>query len=143
MQGFVKKYIRHCNMCTRNKGPRFKKQDVLWPLSSADQRWQDISIDFVTGIPAVKSANAICKIVDCLSKERHHIATNKEIDAKKLADFFVHHVWKLHGLFKSIILDCGTQFVNNFWKFLYKRLGISVRLSNCMAPQNRWLDQAT
>ena len=114
MQGVVKKYVRHCNMCKRSKGSRFKKQGVFWPLSVPDQRWQDISIDFVTGIPTVKGANAICKIVDRLSKERHHIATDKEIDAERLADLFVHHVWKLHGLPRSIISDCGTQFVNDF-----------------------------
>ena len=92
MQGFVKKYICHCDICKYGKGSRFKKQGVLQPLSVLDQKWQDISIDFVTGIPAVKAANAICNIVDCLSKDRHHITTNKKIDAKKLADLFVYHV---------------------------------------------------
>ena len=129
MQGFVKKYVYHCNTCKRSKSPRFKKQGIFWPLSVPDQRWQDISIDFVTGIPAVKGANAIWKIVNRLSKKRHHIATDKEIDAKRLADLFVHHVWKLHSLPRSIISDCGTQFVNNFWKFLCKKQGISIRLS--------------
>ena len=129
MQGFVKKYVCYCDTCKRSKGSRFKKQGVLRPLSVPDQRWQDISIDFVTDIPAVKGANAICNIIDRLSKERHHLATDKEIDAERLADVFVHHVWKLHGLPRSIISDRGTQFVNDFWKFFCKRLGINVRLS--------------
>ena len=47
----------------------------------------------------------------------------------------MHHVWKLHGLPRSIILDCGTQFVNDFKKFLYKRLGISVQLSTTWHPK--------
>ncbi len=47
----------------------------------------------------------------------------------------MHHVWKLHGLLRSIISDCGTQFVNNFWKFLWKRLGISIRLSIAWHPE--------
>ena len=86
-------------------------------------------------VPAVKSANAICNIVDRFSKKRHHIATNKEIDVERLADLFVHYIWKLHGLLRSIISDCGTQFVNNFWKFLFKRLAISVRLSTAWHPK--------
>ena len=108
IQGFVKKYVRHCDTCTRSKDSRFKKQDVLWPLSVPNQKWQDISINFVTGIPAVKGANTICNIVDPLSKKRHHIATDKEINVKRLADLFVHHVWKFHGLSRSIISDYGT-----------------------------------
>ena len=129
MQGFVKKYIRHCNKCKRSKGSKFKKQGVFWPLSFPDQSWQDISIDFITDIPVVKGTNAICNIVDRLSKEHHHVATDKKIDTKRLADLFVHYIWKLHGFPRSIISDRGTQFVNDFWKFLCKRLGISVQLS--------------
>ena len=135
MQGFVKKYVNHCDTCKCSKSSKFKKQGVLWPLLVSDQRWQDISIDFVTSIPAVKGANAICNIVDRFSKKRHHIATNKEIDAERLADLFVYHVWKLYGLPRSIISDCGTQFVNDFWKFLCKRLGISIRLSTAWHPK--------
>ena len=135
IQEFVKKYVRHCNTCKRSKGSKFKKQGIFRSLLVLDQRWQDISIDFVTGISTVKGANAICKIVDCLSKKRHHIATNKEIDAKRLADLFIHHIWELHDLPRSIISDFGTKFVNDFWKFLYKRLGISVRLSSAWYPK--------
>ena len=135
MQEFVKKYVHHCNMCKHNKGFRFKKQDVLQPLLVLDQRWQDISIDFVTGILTVKGANAICKIINRFFKKRHYIATDKEIDIKKLADLFVHYVWKLYSLHRSIISDCSTQFVNDFWKFLYKRLGISVQLFTAWYPK--------
>ena len=135
MQGFVKKDDSHCNTCKRSKVSRFKKQDVLWLLLVSDKSWQDISIDFVTDIPVVKGANTICNIVNRLSKKRHHIATNKEIDAKQLIDLFVHHFWKLYGLPRCIISDCGTQFISNFWKFLYKRLGISVRLSTAWHPK--------
>lgn len=92
MQGFVRKYVCHCDTCKRNKGSRFKKQEVLQPLSVPDQRWQDISIDFVFGIPDVKRLDAICNVVCQLSKKRHHISTSKEIDIEGLADLFVHDV---------------------------------------------------
>ena len=107
MQGFVKKYIYYCNMYKLSKSSRFKKQGIFQPLSVFNQRWQDISLDFVTGIFAVKDTNAIYNIVDYLSKKRHHITTDKEIDIERLANLFVHHIWKLHGLPRSIISDCG------------------------------------
>lgn len=31
--------------------------------------------------------------------------------------------------------DCGSQFVNDFWKFLYKRLGIKAKLSTAWHPE--------
>ena len=130
MQGFIKKYIYYYNICKCKKGYRFKKQGVFRLLSVLDQRWKDISIDFVTGILAIKGAKAICNIINCLSKERYHIATDKEIDTEKLADLFIYHVWKLHDLPRFIISDRGNQFVNDFWKFLCKRLGINIHLFN-------------
>ena len=107
MQEFVKKYVCHCNTYKRSKDSKFKKQGVLRPLLVPGQRWQDISIDFVIGIPVVKNVNAICNIVDRFSKKRHHIATNKEIDVERLADLFMHHVWKLYDLPRSIISNRG------------------------------------
>ena len=135
MQVFVKKYVRYCATCKCSKDSRFKKQGVLWPLLVLDQKWQDISIYFVIGIPTIKGANIICNILDHFSKKRHYIATSKKIDVESLADLFVYHVGKLHGLLRSIISDCSTQFVNDFWKFLYKRLGISIRLSTTWHPK--------
>lgn len=92
MQEFVKKYICHCNTCKQRKVSKFKKQGVLWPLLVLDQKWQEISIDFVTNIPAVNCANTINIIIDCFFIKRYHIATDKEIDAKRLADLFVRYV---------------------------------------------------
>ena len=90
------------------------KEGVLRSLWVPNQRWQDISIDFLTGIPAVKGANAICNIVDYLSKKRHHITVNKEIEAERLTNLFMHHVWKFYNLLRSIIWDCTTLFINKF-----------------------------
>lgn len=39
------------------------------------------------------------------------------------------HVWKDHGLPKSIVFDRGAQFIGDFWRFLCKKLGITVQLS--------------
>lgn len=129
MQKFVRKYVCYYATCKRSKRFRFKKQGVFWFLFILDQRWLDISFNFVSIIPSVKKANAICNIVDRLSKKRYHIATNNKTDAKRLVDLFVHHVWKLHSFPTSIISDHSSQFISNFWKFLIKKLDINVKLS--------------
>lgn len=117
MQGFNKKYVHYCNKYKCTKNFKFKKPSLFWLLLIFDSKWQDTSINFVIVISAVKSANIIYNIVDCLFKRHYHIAINKKIDTKKLANLFVYHIWKLCSLSKSIILDHNTQFVNNFWKF--------------------------
>ena len=135
MQGFVRRYVRHCHVCRRSKGSCFKKQGVLQPLPVPEQQWQDLSIDLVTGIPEVHGHNAICCEVDRLSKERHYIATTKELHAERLADLFLKHVWKHHGLLRSIVSDRGSQFISDFWSFLCRRLGITVQLLTAWHPK--------
>ena len=39
MQGFVRRYVRHCHMCKRSKCFCFKKQGLLPPLPVPEQRW--------------------------------------------------------------------------------------------------------
>ena len=114
MQSFVHKYVRHCHVCKQSKGSRFKKQGVLQPLPVPQQRWQDISIDLVTGIPEVQGCDTILTVVDRLSKKRHYIGTTKELNAEGLAGLFLKHVWKHHGLPQSIVSDRGSQFISDF-----------------------------
>ena len=108
MQGFMRRYMRYCYVCKRSKGSRFKKQGVLQPLPVPEQRWQDISIDLVTGIPEVQGCDAILTMVDRLSKKRHYIGTTKELNAEGLASFFLKHMWKHHGFPQSIVSDRGS-----------------------------------
>jgi len=55
--------------------------------------------------------------------------------AKGLARLFRDHVWKLHGLPKSIILDRRARFVANLMKELNQILGIKTRLSTVFHSQ--------
>ena len=128
MQNFVKKYVRHCDICKHNKKFRFKKPNFFQFLSIFDRKWLNININFVSGISVVIESNAIYNVVCRLFKKRHHIVINKKIDVEKLTNFFVQHVWKFHGFFRFIISNRGFQFVNDFWKFLCKKLNINAKL---------------
>jgi len=54
----------------------------------------------------------------------HFIATTEKTSAEGLAKLFQDHVWKLHRLPESIILDRGVQFIAEMIKELNKLLGI-------------------
>ena len=53
----------------------------------------------------------------------------EKISAEELARLFRDHIWKLHGLPKSIISDRGAQFVANLMGELNQILGIKTKLS--------------
>ena len=73
--------------------------------------WQDISTDFVTGLPSAEGYDAICVIVDRFTKQRHLILCTTTIDAEGFAELFIREVSRLHGLLQMVTSDRGPQFV--------------------------------
>ena len=67
--------------------------------------------DFITKLPLTQDYDMILVVCDWFSKMAHFIATTKKTSAEELTRLFRDHVWKLHGLSESIILDRRVEFV--------------------------------
>ena len=65
----------------------------------------------------------------------HFIATMEKTLAEGLAKLFRDHVWRLHGLPESIILDKGVQFAVGIIKELNNLLRIQTKLSTAYHSQ--------
>jgi hypothetical protein len=105
MRADVDRYTRNCHTCQRSKSNRHAPFGVLRPLPIPEHPWQDISMDFVTGLPWSNGYDAIWVVVDRLTKERHLIPCCTDVDAKELANLFIAHIFGLHGLPLTIISD--------------------------------------
>src|SRR6516164_8623968 len=57
------------------------------------------------------------------------------VTANRTARLFLHHIWKLHGLPRSIISDRGPQFIAKFMQELYCILSITISSSTAYHPQ--------
>ncbi|KAF8761993.1 hypothetical protein RHS01_00042 [Rhizoctonia solani] len=66
----------------------------------------------------------------------HFIPTSKKVTAKGLADLFIAHVWKLHGLPVKTISDRGTTFTGKFLRALYQRLRVRPAFSSAYHPES-------
>ena len=75
-------------------------------------------------LPESSEHDTVVTIVDSVSKRIHFILMYTTVTVKGVARLFLHHVWKLHGLPKRVVLDRGPQFIALFTKELYKLLGI-------------------
>jgi len=135
MRKDVDRFVRNCNICCRAKAIRHALHGGLRPLSVADRPWQHISVDFVTGLPPSKRFDVICVVVDRFTKQRHLIPCKTTITAEELAQLFCDRVFRYHGLPKTIVSNCGTQFASRFWKHLCHSLKIKPRLSTAFHPQ--------
>ncbi len=131
MRKTVDRYIRNCYICQRSKTSRDKSNDLLQPLSISEQRWQNIVMNFIIDLPDSYDYNAILTVICRLLKERHYISciTDDEgITVEKTAEMLLQWVYWIHDLLSFIVFDRDSQFTFILWKFLCKRLGISLRL---------------
>lgn len=145
----VHKYIQQCITCQKTKSETLAPAGLLQPLPIPSSVWDDISLDFIEGLPSSYGKDSIMVVVDRLSKYAHFIALSHPFTAKHVAEKFVEHIIKLHGMPKSIISDRGHVFVSQFWQQFFKMSGTQLKLSSAYHPQtdgqtevvNRCLEQ--
>ena len=73
MRTTIKRYIRNCYVCRRSKASKDRINKLLKSLSIFEQRWQDISLNFIINLLKSDESNAILTVIDRLFKERHYI----------------------------------------------------------------------
>ena len=64
-------YVTHCLTCQRIKAERIKYPGKLHPHNVPQIKWENISMDFVTGLPTSKGYDSIFVVVDMLTKIAH------------------------------------------------------------------------
>ena len=93
-------------------------------------------MDFVVGFPTtVGGYNSIWVVVDRLTKSAHFIPVRVKYTAEKLAELYISHIVRLHGVPISIISDRGSLFTSHFWKVLQHGLGTQLDMSTAFHPQ--------
>src|SRR5205807_9973954 len=128
-------YVRSCDSCQRNKATRHKKYGLLDPLDIPNRPWEDISMDFIVGLPESGGQTKIWVIVDRFSKMAHFIPLSTDTPIKEIANIFLREVWYLHGLPSSIVSDRDSHFQSHFWLALMDSMTVDIRLSTAFHPQ--------
>ncbi|GAU14480.1 hypothetical protein TSUD_250200 [Trifolium subterraneum] len=135
MQKSVRNYVRACDICQRQKYSATTPGGLLQPLPIPNNVWEDLSIDFITGLPKSKGFEAVLVVVDRLSKYSHFILLKHPYSAKTIAELFMREVVRLHGIPNSIISDRDPLFVSHFWLELFKLQGTKLRMSSAYHPE--------
>ena len=94
------------------------------PNKVPNRPWGIISMDLITQLPESNSYNAICVIVDRLTKRAHFIPINNQFSSKDMAQLLYDKVYPLHGLPLQIISDRGVQYSAKLFQEWCKILGI-------------------
>ncbi len=131
MRKMMNRYIQNCYVCQRLKISRNKSNDLLQSLSISEQRWQNIVMNFIINLSDSYDYNVILTVICKLLKERHYIfciTDDEDITVEKTAEMLLQWVYWTHNLSSFIVFDWDSQFIFILWKFLCKRLSISLRL---------------
>ena len=123
--------------CQQVKAETQRPSGLMQPLSVPQWKWEDISMDFIDGLPRSKRGNtSIWVIVDRLTKVAHFIPVKSERTAPKLAQIFIKEVVRLHGIPKTIVSDRDTIFTSKFWRSFQEAMGSELCLSTAYHPQS-------
>ena len=107
----------------------------LVPNKVPNRPWEIISTDLITQLPESNGYNAICVIVDRLTKRAHFIPIDNWFSSKDMAQLLYDKVYPLHRLPLQIILDRGVQYSAELFQEWCKILGIESTMSIVYYPQ--------
>ena len=105
MSVFVKKYVTGCDICQRMKNRPQQPYGPLQPNRVPEGPWEVMTVNLITQLPESDGYDAICVVVDRLTKRAHFYPITNEFSAKDLAELLYNRVWPLHGLPSQIISD--------------------------------------
>src|SRR4051812_45692098 len=135
MQRDVNRFTNRCLTCRKAKS-KAQSHGLYMPLPIPYQPWEDISMDFVLGLPRTRnSKDSVFVVVDRFSKMAHFIPCNKIEDASHIANLFCRQILRLHGVPKTIVSDRDVKFLSYFWKTLCAKLGIKLLFCSAYHPQ--------
>ena len=111
----IQKFVVECLVCQQNKVEAIKTSGLLQPLSIRSQCWEEVSMDFITGLPKSKGKSFIMVVVDILTKYAHFCALSHPFKVSTASTAFMETIQKLHGNPRIIVSDRDPFFTRKFW----------------------------
>ena len=106
MKKEITAFVARCDNCCHVKAIYLKPAGLLQPLSIPSWKWDDISMDFIVGLPITeKGHDSIWVIVDRLTKSAHFVPVKERYRPQHYAELYIAQIIRLHGVPKSIVSD--------------------------------------
>jgi hypothetical protein len=132
----IARYVARCDTCRRVKAIHMKAVGPLQSLPTPTWKWEDISMDFIVGLPrTAKGYDSVLVIVDRPTKIAHFMLVKTYYPVLIYAKLYIARILSLHSIPKTIVSDRGPQFVSKFWEELHKSLGTKLLHSSAYHPQ--------
>jgi hypothetical protein len=135
LKQYIHQQISECPVCQLSKGEHVQYPGLLNPLPIPQQKWSEISLDFIEGLPKSRGNNVILVVVNRLTKYAHFLPLAHPYSAQKVADLFIDNICKLHGPPSVIVSDQDTIFTSVVWKEIFAALKVTLNFSTAHHPE--------
>ncbi|WKA04339.1 hypothetical protein VitviT2T_022388 [Vitis vinifera] len=136
MKRDIAQFVANCQICQQVKAEHQRPAGLLQPLPIPEWKWDNITMDFVIGLPRTRSKkNGVWVIVDRLTKSAHFLAMKTTDSMNSLAELYIQEIVRLHGIPVSIVSDRDPKFTSQFWQSLQRALGTQLNFSTAFHPQ--------
>lgn len=98
MRRDVAKMVAECDVCQRNKYSNLSPAGLLQPLALPLRVWEELTMDFIDGLPKSSGYSVIMVVVDRLSKSAHFVSLKHPYTAVSVATVFIREIVRLHGI---------------------------------------------
>jgi hypothetical protein len=135
MKKDMESFIQQCKICWQAKHESVHPAGLLQPLPIPQGAWQEITMDFIEGLPLSENCDTILVVVDRYTKYAHFLALKHPFTAKGVARLVMDNVVKLHGCPRTIVSDRDKVFLSMFWTELFTLLDTKLLKSSSYHPQ--------
>ena len=125
MKKDIYEYASKCLTCQQVKAEHQVPSGLLNPLLIPQWKWDNITMDFVSGFPLTQRKHDIVWV----------IVDRLEYPIDRLAELYVSEIVRLHGIPLSIVSNCDPRFTSRFWKELQSAFGTRMNFSTAFHPQ--------
>lgn len=115
----VKQFVTNCLDCQITKYETQKVAGLLCPLPVPCRPWEDLSLDFIVGLPPYQGHTTILVVVDRFSKGIHLGTLPAAHTTYMVATLFINMVVKIHSVPRSLVSDRDPLFISHFWQELF------------------------
>jgi hypothetical protein len=118
------------------KAEHLKLAGTLEPLPIPYWKWEEIGMDFITGLPKTSQGYySILVIVHRLTKSAHFFPIKTTYSVKQYVELYLARIVCLHGVHVKIVSDHCSIFFSHFWKSLHEAKGTKLFHSIAYQPQ--------
>ena len=131
----VETYIKSCTSCAQNKSSTQRPAGLLHPMPIPTKRFEEIAMDFVGPLPKSHGYDTMLVITDRLTNYVKIEPCKSTNTAVEIADIVYRSWCRQFGLPNAITCDRDKLFTSKFWKELFKKLDVQLRMSTAFHPE--------